>query len=263
MALVETELANGVMTITLCDVERRNALSRQLLKELVAAVDAVERDPEIRVAVLTNRGTVFSAGANLAEQTEGPSSGDDGPPVALSELFGRFRDSPKPFVGRIAGHCVAGVVGLAAVMDISVALDTAMFGFTEVRVGVAPAMISVVCLPKMRLADAQSAFLRGNRFAAGEAQRMGLINVAVPAADLDAAVEGVVNDLLAGEPRALAVAKRLAVVVPTLSADEAFAWTTKISAGLFESPEAREGMTAFLEKRPASWVRRIPSDDEA
>jgi methylglutaconyl-CoA hydratase len=138
-----------------------------------------------------------------------------------------------------------------------------MFGFTEVRVGVAPAMISVVCLPKMRLADAQSAFLRGNRFAAGEAQRMGLINVAVPAADLDAAVEGVVNDLLAGEPRALAVAKRLAVVVPTLSADEAFAWTTKISAGLFESPEAREGMTAFLEKRPASWVRRIPSDDEA
>jgi enoyl-CoA hydratase/carnithine racemase len=259
MALVETELSNGVLTITLCDVDRRNALSRQLMKELLEAVNVVDRDPQVRVAVLTNRGTVFSAGANLAEQTEDRSSGG-GPAVALDELFGRVRDSPKPFVGRIAGHCVAGGVGLAAVMDISVALDTAMFGFSEVRVGVAPAMISVVCLPKMRLADAQSAFLRGNRFAASEAQRMGLINNAVPAQDLDETVASVVKDLLAGEPHALAVAKRLAVVVPSLSADEAFAWTAKISAELFESPEAREGMSAFLEKRPAAWVQRPASD---
>jgi methylglutaconyl-CoA hydratase len=261
MALVETQLANGVMTITLCDVERRNALSRQLLKELLEAVDAVERDPAVRVAVLTNRGTVFSAGANLAEQSEPPSS-SGGPPISLSGLFGRLRDSPKPFVGRIAGHCVAGGVGLAAVMDISVAADTAMFGFTEVRVGVAPAMISVVCLPKMRLADAKSAFLRGNRFPASEAQRMGLINAAVAAQDLDAAVSDVVNDLLAGEPHALAVAKRLAVVVPSLDADEAFAWTTRVSGELFESPEAREGMSAFLEKRPASWVQRLPGNGD-
>jgi methylglutaconyl-CoA hydratase len=261
MTLVESELANAVMTITLCDVERRNALSRQLLRELLDAVDVAERDPEVRVVILTNRGNVFSAGANLAEQSEPPPS-SGGPLVSLIELFERLRDSPKPVVGRIAGHCVAGGVGLAAVTDISVALDTAMFGFTEVRVGVVPAMISVVCLPKMRLADAKSAFLRGNRFPASEAQRMGLINAAVPAQDLDGAVNEVVNDLLAGEPKALAVAKRLSVVVPSLGTEEAFSWTTRLSAELFESPEAREGMAAFLEKRPASWVQRLPSADE-
>jgi methylglutaconyl-CoA hydratase len=261
MALVETEVANGVMTITLADVDRRNALSRQLLGELVTAIDAVDRDPAVRVAVLTNRGTVFCAGANLAEQSRDGSAGDD-PPISLSELFERLRNSPKPFVGRIAGHCVAGGVGLAAVMDISIALDTAMFGFTEVRVGVAPAMISVVCLPKMRLGDARSAFLRGNRFDAKEARRMGLINDAVPANALDSAVTSVLSDLLAGEPHAIAAAKRLTVVVPSLGTEEAFAWTTRLSAELFTSDEAHEGMSAFLEKRPASWVRRVSNDGE-
>lgn len=258
MGLVETDLANGVMTITLSDEERRNALSRQLLIELVDAIDAVDRDPEIRVAVLTNKGHVFCAGANLAERTSAPSS--DARTVEISEVFQRIRHSPKPFVGRLAGHCVAGGVGLAAVMDISVAIETAMFGFTEVRVGVAPAMISVVCLPKMRLADAQAAFLRGNRFSAAEAARMGLINEVVTAEDLDREVTSIINDLLAGEPKAIAAAKQLTVVVPSMPTDDAFAWTTGVSTGLFSSDEAKEGMTAFLEKRPAAWVRRISSD---
>ncbi len=258
MGLVETDLANGVMTITLSDEERRNALSRQLLIELVDAIDVADRDPEIRVAVLTNKGHVFCAGANLAERTSAPSS--DARTVEISEVFQRIRHSPKPFVGRLAGHCVAGGVGLAAVMDISVAIETAMFGFTEVRVGVAPAMISVVCLPKMRLADAQAAFLRGNRFGATEAARMGLINEVVAAEDLDREVTSIINDLLAGEPKAIAAAKQLTVVVPSMPVDDAFAWTTGVSTGLFSSDEAKEGMTAFLEKRPAAWVRRIPSD---
>jgi methylglutaconyl-CoA hydratase len=258
MGLVETDLANGVMTITLSDEERRNALSRQLLIELVDAIDVVDRDPEIRVAVLTNKGHVFCAGANLAERTSPPSS--DARTVEISEVFQRIRHSPKPFVGRLAGHCVAGGVGLAAVMDISVAIETAMFGFTEVRVGVAPAMISVVCLPKMRLADAQAAFLRGNRFSATEAARMGLINEVVTAEDLDREVTSIINDLLAGEPKAIAAAKQLTIVVPSMPTDDAFAWTTGVSTGLFSSDEAKEGMTAFLEKRPAAWVRRIASD---
>ncbi len=260
MALVETTFAGGVVTITLCDEERRNALGRQLLGELVDAIDEVERDPEVRVAVLTNRGHVFCAGANLAERSAAPTT-HEGRSVELSDLFMRIKNSPTPFVGRIAGHCVAGGVGLAAVLDVSIALESAKFGFTEVRVGVAPAMISVVCLPKMRLGDAQSAFLRGNRFDGAEAARIGLINQAVAAEELDAAVTAVVNDLLAGEPRAIAAAKRLTVVVPTMPLDEAFAWTTELSLGLFASDEAREGMTAFLEKRPAAWVRRLDGSD--
>lgn len=260
MKLVETECADGVMTITLADVPRRNVLSRQMLAELVAAIDALEHDPDVRVAVLTNRGTVFCAGANLVERSSGPGD-DEKPPIEISELFQRVRHSPKPFVGRIEGHCVAGGVGLAAVMDISLAVDSAMFGFSEVRVGVAPAMISVVCLPKMRLADAKSAFLRGNRFPASEAARMGLINAAIPRDELDDAITAIINDLLAGEPRAIAAAKQLTSVVPSLGVDDAFEWTTQLSASLFGSDEAREGMAAFLEKRPATWVRHLPSHD--
>jgi methylglutaconyl-CoA hydratase len=260
MGVVETEVANSVMTITLSDEERRNALSYQLLSELMDALDAAENDPRVRVIVLTNRGTTFCAGANLAERSSDHQRGVGARSVDLSELFRRIRLSPKPFVGRLAGHCVAGGVGLAAVMDISIAIDSAKFGFTEVRVGVAPAIISVVCLPKMRLADAQSAFLRGNRFSAEEAARIGLINKAVSSEEIDREIDAVVNDLLAGEPHALAAAKQLTFLVPAMSLEEAFAWTAQLSAELFQSDEAREGMTAFLEKRAASWVEKISRD---
>lgn len=253
MALVESDLRRGVMTITLADEEHRNTLGRELTQELVAALDLADHEPEVRVVVLTNRGRVFCAGANLSERS---GHGAEGPVSAIDPraLFGRFRHSPKPYVGRIAGHCVAGGMGLAAALDITVAADDVMFGFTEVRVGVAPAMISVVCLPKMRHVDAQSAFLRGNRFSAAEAARMGLITSAVPAATLDSEVDVVVADLLAGGPNAIAAAKQLLAVVPTLPEDEAFDWTAELSARLFAGDEAREGMAAYLAKRPAPWT---------
>jgi len=258
MTLLETTTSNGVMTLTLADEVRRNALSQALLREFVDAIDQAERDPEIRVVVVTNRGGVFCAGANLAERSSVATVEGEGRTIELSELFERIRHSPLPFVGRVNGHCVAGGVGLAAVMDISVAVDTALFGFTEVRIGVAPAMISVVCLPKMRLGDARAAFLRGNRFPASEASRVGLINQVASSEELDKEIHEIVNDLLAGEPNALAATKMLTTTVPTMPVDQAFTWTTQLSAGLFASDEAREGMAAFLEKRKASWVERIP-----
>lgn len=251
MALVETAFDRGVLTVTLTDEEHRNTLGSELTRELVDVLDRADADPQVRVVVLTNKGSVFCAGANLSERTSTePRDGNLDPRA----LFGRFRHSPKPYVGRIAGHCVAGGMGLAAAMDISVAVDHAKFGFTEVRVGVAPAMISVICLPKMRLADAQAAFLRGHRFSAAEAVRIGLINAAVPADQLDQEIELIVDDLLAGAPGALAAAKQLTAVVPTLTEDEAFAWTAELSAELFASDQARAGMNAFLQKRPAPWV---------
>jgi methylglutaconyl-CoA hydratase len=262
MEFVTTAKSDGVMTITLSNVEGRNTLGRQLLNELVGAIDNVDHDPDIRVAVLTNLGNVFCAGADLAERSRKVESTSDTSAITMAALFQRIQNSPKPFVGRLAGHCIAGGVGLAAVMDVSVAIATAMFGFTEVRVGIVPATISVVCLPKMRQADAQSAFLRGNRFPADEAVRMGLINSAVSPDALDKTVDEIVNDLLAGEPHALAVAKRLASNSLLHSKDEDFAAMAKLSNDLFASEEAHEGMTAFLEKRPASWVRKIAVDKE-
>ena len=257
MSVVETDLREGVLTITLADEKRRNALSTELVRGLVEACDAADTDPEVRVVVLTNRGNTFCAGANLAER----SGEGDPPPAAVSNpalLFGRFRKSPKPYVGRIAGHVVAGGMGLAAAMDISIAIETASFGFSEVRLGLAPAVISVVCLPKMRAVDARAAFLRGNRFTAVEAVEMGLINTAVPAERLDEEVDAVITDLLAGNPNAIAASKQLLERVPYMQVDEAFAETAELSAQLFRTDDAKEGMTSFFEKRPAAWVRPAP-----
>ena len=274
MSLVtEARDHRGVVTVTLADEANRNALSRRLMAELTEVLDAADADGAVRVVVLTNSGRVFCAGADLRESSH-RHAGDDGvradraerPPgadpvtVTASQLFGRFRRSPKPYVGRIAGHCVAGGMGLAAAMDIAIARDDAKFGFTEVRVGVAPAMISVLCLPKMRRAEAAAAFLRGNRFDAAEAARLGLINAAVPAESLDTAVESVVADLLVGGPAALAACKRLLYEAPDAGFDENLEWAEGLSAEVFASAEAAEGMDAFLNKRTPSWV---PDSGEA
>lgn len=254
MSLVEYTVVGHVATITLADETRRNALSDELLGQLLEAIDEANRDRDVRVVVLTNRGSVFCAGANLRERSLEPAPAKAG--ASMSELFVRIRGSKKIFVGRIAGHCVAGGVGLAAVTDISVAIDTATFGFSEVRLGVVPAIISVVCLPKMRLADAQQAMLRGQRFSAEEAARIGLITYRVAGDLLDRMVEDIVSDLLAGEPSALAATKELIFTVPTLGVDEAFQRMGELSETFFRSEPAHEGVTAFFEKRPADWVRR-------
>jgi len=251
MALVETYLDGGVLTVTLADEENRNALSSALVGELITALDAADADPAVRVVVLTNSGRVFCAGADLTERSS------DGKPIAkvdAADLFSRFRRSPKVYVGRIAGHCVAGGMGLAAAMDLSVAIDDAKFGFTEVRRGLAPAMISVLCLPRMRPADAAEAMLLGNRMTGADAARMGLVNRAVPADELDDVVDGFVVDLLAGGPDALAATKQLLTRVPGMPTEEAFDWTAKLSADLFRSDEAIEGMRAYLEKRSPDWA---------
>ncbi len=255
MSLIEYFLANEVATITLADESRRNALSDELIGQLLAAVDEADLDPEVRVVVLTNRGSVFCSGANL-RPAESPSVTA---PTQLVDVFSRIRNSKKIFVGRIDGHCVAGGVGLAAVTDISAVTDTATFGFSEVRLGVVPAIISVVCLAKMRLVDAQQMMLRGQRFSAAEAARVGLVTYSVAGDQLDRTVEDVVADLLAGEPSALAATKALIYAVPRLDAHDAFAQMAELSASFFRSEQAREGIAAFFEKRPASWLRR-PTD---
>lgn len=252
MTVVDTSLDNrGVYTITLNDPNKRNALSHALTSELVAAMDRVDTDVNVRVALITNTGSVFCAGADLSERS---SSGGDVGAVDPLALFRRIQDSPKPWVGRIAGHAVAGGTGLAAALDISVAHADAKFGFTEVRLGVAPAIISVICLPKMRIGDAQAAFLRGQRFDGTEAARLGLITKAVDPDELDAEIESIVSDLLLGGPIALAAAKDVLRRVPQMHPDDAFPWAAGRSAELFASDEAAEGMAAYLEKRPPNWA---------
>jgi methylglutaconyl-CoA hydratase len=168
------------------------------------------------------------------------------------DLFGRFARSPKPYVGRIAGHCVAGGMGLAAAMDVSIAADDAKFGFTEVRVGVAPAVISVVCLPKLRPADARAAFLRGTRFPAAEAARIGLINRVVADVEREAAEWAVHMGAKSGA--VLALARRAARLGAHGTRAEALAEVEAIyRRDLLATHDAAEGVSAFLEKRRPRW----------
>jgi methylglutaconyl-CoA hydratase len=252
MEPVKVTTQGGVMTATLVDVENRNALGAALLQGLYDAIVSANDDPSVRAVVVTNEGNTFCAGANLKQQSGAVAA--DKPTVGLDTLLHAIQTSPTPVIGRIAGHVVGGGNGLAAALDISIAADDAKFGFTEVRLGVAPAIISVVCLPKMRPGEAMEAFLRGNRFPAARAAELGLINRAVPRAELDAAVDEVLADLRKGGPNALGHAKRLVYEVPAMEQKQAFQWTSRLSAELFRGEEAAAGMKAFLTRSKPPWA---------
>jgi methylglutaconyl-CoA hydratase len=243
--------SSGVATLTMDQPHNRNALSAALRRGLADGLDAAVADRAVRVVVLTHTGPVFCAGADISEGGGAPTAED--PRVGLAGILAALQDSPKPVVGRIAGHCLGGGVGLAAACDLSVAAQNAMFGFTEVRIGVVPAVVSVVTLSKLRVADALELFLTGERVPAQRAAAVGLITRAVPAAELDHTVAGLVAQLLAGGPAALALAKRLVFEIPPMNRADAFQWTSALSESVFASAEAAEGMAAFREKRPPSW----------
>jgi methylglutaconyl-CoA hydratase len=251
---VKVTTEGGITTVTLADVDNRNALGAGIVNGLHEAIAAANQDAGVRAVVVTNEGNTFCAGANLKEQSAGGSSGPRAM-VGFEQLLEQIQASPTPVVGKIRGHVVGGGNGLVAALDIAIAQDDVKFGFTEVRLGVAPAIISVVCLPKMRHGEAMEAFLRGNRFAASRAAELGLIARAVPAAELDAAVDEVLADLCAGGPNALAAAKRLVYEVPQMAQKDAFAWAAELSAGLFRSDEAAAGMKAFLKREKAPWAK--------
>ncbi|SCG72023.1 enoyl-CoA hydratase/isomerase family protein [Micromonospora inositola] len=262
MSLITTDRAGNIARVTLADPERRNALSVEMMTELVAAVDELETDPGIRAVVLTNQGTTFCAGGDVASRArEGQAIGNRAPSAVA--LFQRFAASSKPYIGRLNGHCMGGGMGLAAAMDISITVEEARFGFPEVRLGVAPAIVSVLCLPKMRLSDARDAFIRGRKFSAAEAVSMGLVNRVVPADLLDSAIDEVIADILAASPAAIAATKRVLAEVPKMSAPDAVAWTAELSAELFRGDEAQAGIAAFRGRKPAPWHESWPATADA
>jgi len=248
---VRYRVSGGVATLTMDQPHNRNALTPALLGGLADGLAAALANDAVGAIELTHTGPAFCAGADLSGT---PKPKQRRKELGLADVLEDIQDAPKPVVARIAGHCVGGGIGLAAACDISIAGSEAKFAFTEVRVGVAPAIISVVCLPKIRRADALELFLSGERISAARAAEVGLINRAVPADDLDAEVAAVLARLLAGGPSALAAAKRLVYTVPGMERKAAFARTTELSQSLFASAEAAEGMAAFREKRLPSWA---------
>lgn len=252
-AAVRYEVVGGVATLTLDRPDTRNRLDRQGMADLLDGLTRSAADDSVRVVVLTGSGSTFCAGADLSSATSGEDFAASGP-QALVAVLEAMLEHPKPIVGRIQGHVAGGGNGLVAACDIAVASADALFAFGEVRLGVAPAVISVVCLRVMHRRDAQELLLTAERVDAERVLRAGLVSRVVPADGLDAAVAGVVASLAAGGPQALASTKDLIRRVPTMAVSDAFTHTAEVSGALFASHEAREGMTAFLEKRPAAWV---------
>jgi methylglutaconyl-CoA hydratase len=252
--LVHLSVSGGVATITLNSPSNRNALSSALLGQLEQHLDTAIADDRARLIVLTGTGPVFCSGADLKERGGVSTPGQAGGPGGLVAILKRILDSPKPVIARVNGPARAGGLGLIAACDIAVSVDSATFAFSEVRIGVIPAIISVVVLPKLGPAKGMELFLTGDTFTAEQAVGFGLINAAAPEDQLDEAVSRYTASILKGAPSALDGCKRLVREVPSMNVDDAFELTAKWSAEFFSSEEAREGMTAFAEKRPPRWA---------
>ena len=239
--------------ITLDAPQSRNALSADLIAELDAHLAAAIADDAVRVIVLTGNGPAFCAGADLkgGGSAVAPGGGQRNPFVMILE---RIWDGPKPVIAAVNGHAFGGGVGLVAAADIAVAAETAKFAFSEVRVGVIPAMISVVVLPKLGVHHGMRLFLTGETFGAAQARDYGLLHRVVPAAELTAAVEKEIEAIALGGPNAVREAKRLVRTIPRLSMADGFAYAQEKIAELFASPEAAEGMTAFAARRKPRWA---------
>ena len=247
------DIRQGAAWITLNRPGQRNALSAALVNALADLVDAALANPAVRCIVLTGAGPAFCAGADLKSPPGQVVYGRAG--VSLADVLVRLQDSPKPVIAAINGAAFAGGLGLVGACDIVVTVDEAVFSFSEVKIGVIPAVISVVCLPKLGPHHGMKLLLTGERFSGTRAVEVGLAHRAVPAAQLLAAVQEEIDALCAAGPIALAECKKLVRLVPTLPRDEAFRVTSEWSARMFRSAEAAEGMAAFREKRPPAWLK--------
>ncbi|MFF4019400.1 enoyl-CoA hydratase family protein [Streptomyces sp. NPDC001843] len=235
--------ARGIETLSLDSADTRNALSAALVGELADALTDCAKDTGVRAVVLTHTGNTFCAGADLR---------DPPPPDALVALLRQIVELRKPVLARVTGHVRAGGLGLLAACDIAAASTESTFAFTEVRIAVAPAVISLPILPRTDPRALARYYLTGERLDAAEAVRTGLLTAAGD--DVDAVLRPVLDGLRRSSPQGLAETKRLLTARVLEAFDRDAADLTALSARLFASPQAREGMTAFLERREPSWV---------
>jgi methylglutaconyl-CoA hydratase len=247
--VVQVAVSRGVATLTLDSPANRNALSRAMRAQLRDALAAALADDAVRVVVLDHTGRVFCSGMDLAEAAGG---GEQEQGVReFPELLEAIWTSPKPVVAVVRGPARAGGVGLLAACDVVVAAESATFAFSEVRLGLVPAVISAVVLPRMVPHVAHRLMLTGKVFDAAAAADGGLVDLVVPDADVNGEVRAQLVELTAGAPAALAETKRLLrAATPPLD----FENLLELSARFFASDEGQEGIAAFRERRPARWV---------
>lgn len=258
MHTIQTHISNRVATVTLSRPELRNAFNDDVIAELTQAFLTLGADPQVRVIVLAAQGSAFCAGADLnwmrrmADYSHAENLADA---ATLANMLGLIFNCPKPTIARIQGDVYAGGLGLVAVCDMAVSVDTAHFCLSEVKLGLVPATISPYVLRAMGARAAHRYFLTAERFDAAAARSMGLVHEVVQASGLDAVLDSLVSALLAASPNALMQCKQLLHDVAFQEIDEALvARTVETIASIRASDEGREGVQSFLQKRQAKWV---------
>ena len=249
------EKRGQVLAITLNRPEIGNAFNKELVKELTEVFVSVER--EMRAIVLTGAGKVFCAGADLnwmkrmAEFTEEENYADA---RAMDRMFHTINICPKPVVAKVNGAAIAGGMGFLAVSDVVVASKAAKFGFTEVNLGIIPAVVSPYVMSKIGYSQTRSLFLLAEIFSAEKAKEIGLVHEVVDSELLDARLEERLKDLSKGGPSAQAICKEWLRGLTEMDIDTAREKSARMIAGLRVSREGQEGMRAFLEKRKPIWT---------
>ena len=256
-ARVATSLDGPVARIELARPEVKNALDGPTARELCSAVRAASTSADVRIVVLGGHGSVFCAGADIewmkamASATREENRADA---AELAELSDAIDRSPKAVIARVQGAALGGGAGLVAAADIAVAAEDARFGFTEARLGLVPGVISPYAVRRIGVSAARELFLTGERFDAARARALGLVHHVAPLAELDAAVEGRVKELLKSAPGAIAAAKALIRGVAGRPVEDVRELTIDAISERRASEEGREGLAAFLEKRKPKWA---------
>lgn len=252
-----TRREGRVEYLTLNRPDVRNAFNEQVVAELTAWAEQTAAERTARVVVLSGAGKVFSAGADVEWMSRMVDRSQDEnvrDAQTMARMFAALDALPLPLVGRVHGAALGGGCGLAAVCDIVVAEERTEFGFTEVKLGILPAVIAPHALRKIGPSAARELFLTGSRFSAERAREVGLAHAVVPAGELDAAVDAYVRALLTSAPEAIAAAKQLIGEIPRRPAAEVVDLTARAIAERRVSPEGQAGLRAFLEKRKAPWT---------
>jgi methylglutaconyl-CoA hydratase len=245
-----------VATLMLQRPEVHNAFNAAMIAELHTAFSELSRDAATRVVVLTGAGASFCAGADLTwmrDSLDWTHEQNVADAEQLAAMFEAAWTLPKPLVGRINGAALGGGAGLVACCDIAVAVNTARLGFSEVKLGLLPAVIAQYVVPKIGVSQARALFVSGERFTAERAFDIGLVHAVAQAEDLDATVAGLVQRLLSSAPAAAAAAKRLVDAMWTLERDAARRYVVEAIAAARTGAEGQEGVRAFLEKRAPRW----------
>lgn len=257
--VVRLEIQDGIATVTLYRPEKRNALNREVIDTLQRFLDNLAENEDVRVIVLTGAGKVFCAGADLADLQNLQSATPEenlSDSHRLARLYERIYFHPKPVIAKVNGHAIAGGCGLAVACDITVSVSDARFGFTEVRIGFVPAIVSVFILRKIRETIARELLLRGNLITADEAFSAGLVSRVVPPEKLDASVDTLAREICTETSgTAVALTKRLLGRISSMGLEEALTYAEEMNAFARLTADCQAGISAFLERRDPPWRR--------